>query len=168
VATPSTQLAARHAVLEPGYEQPSGLLPSQAPVHAEPSPSQAGRLPCGAPPIGVQVPALSGASQAWHCPRQRSLQHTPSTQKPEAQAAALAHAWPSARLAVQMPASQTEPDAQSSSSAQSPKQLSAAQTNGAQARWLSAGQKPLPSQYAASVATPALQLPARHRVVASG
>jgi hypothetical protein len=54
-------------------------VPLQLPAQTVPSLLQAGRLPCGAP-LGtvVQVPGVM--SQAWHCPVQAWLQHTPSAQ----------------------------------------------------------------------------------------
>jgi hypothetical protein len=137
-------------------------------LQAEPSPSQATRLPRGAPVTGVHVPALPETSQASHWPGQAPSQHTPSTQKPEAQAPPLEQASASVRFALQVPASQNEPVTQSLSSPQSPRQPLAAHMNGAHERVVGAGHEPLPSQNAATVAVPSVQLPSRQTEAASG
>ena len=58
------------------------LVPSQEPPQALPSLLQAVRGPCGAPLTATQVPTEPETSQAWHCPPQLVLQHTPSMQLP--------------------------------------------------------------------------------------
>ena len=55
---------------------------------------------------GVQVPRLPGSAQLWHVPPQLLLQHTRSTQSPEAHSVEAAHAVPGAFLATQVPPEQ--------------------------------------------------------------
>jgi hypothetical protein len=51
-------------------------------------------LPIGPPVVtGAHVPGLARL-QAWHCPSQRALQHTPSTQNFDAHAWSEVHAAP--------------------------------------------------------------------------
>lgn len=69
-------VCAPHSVVASGYTQVVEV-PSHVLAHT-PVPGQAGRLPCGVPPIVVQMPAPT--SHAWHCPVQGESQHTPSTQ----------------------------------------------------------------------------------------
>jgi hypothetical protein len=45
VATPFSQLGGRHCVLAPGRKQANVCVPLQIPPQAEPSPTQAGRVP---------------------------------------------------------------------------------------------------------------------------
>jgi len=70
----------------------------------------------------VQVPIWPGTSQAWHCPPQAALQHTPSTHCPLAHWFAPAQVLPFVSSGLQMPAAQKSPDTQSASEAQLPKQ----------------------------------------------
>jgi len=93
-----------------------------------------------------------------------ALQHTPSAHTPELQTLEAAQATPAERLGVQIPAWQYSLGAQSPSTAQSPAQLAAPHMNGAQSRFSSGGQVPRPSQSAAIVATPLVQLAVRHDV----
>jgi hypothetical protein len=53
----------------------------------------------GAAPAGrsMQTPKLPGAAHVWHPEVQAVAQQTPSAQKPLAQSAGPAHAWPRAR-----------------------------------------------------------------------
>jgi hypothetical protein len=162
VATPFAQLGARHSTSAPGYAQAAREAPSQAPPQADPAPAQAARAPCGAPATGAQVPTEPGASQASHCPPHAASQHTPSTQKPLWHWFAWAQLAPCASLGAQTPAAQKSPGTQSESAAQLPRQAAWPQTYGAQGWVCAAGQRPAPSQAAASVATPALQLAVRH------
>jgi len=54
----------------------------------------------------VHVPADPGTSQAWHCPPQAELQHTPSTHWPLEHWFAPAQATPGPFWGVQIPAAQ--------------------------------------------------------------
>jgi hypothetical protein len=113
----------------------------------------------------VQVPTWPGTSHAWHCPPQLVLQHTPSTHCPLAHWFAPAHVLPLDRNGVQMPPEQKSPKTQSASPVQLPRQAFAPHTYGLQPWVCGAGQFPAPSQDAANVATPALQLAPRHAVI---
>jgi hypothetical protein len=53
---------------------------------------------------GLQVPATT--SQAWHCPPQAELQHTPSTQKPDWHWSPAPQVWPIVFCALQVPLAQ--------------------------------------------------------------
>jgi hypothetical protein len=81
VTIPSLQDRVVHVVEASGMAQRVVVTPSQEPVHAEPSPWHAGRLPTGAPLVGVHVPTEPGFVQEAHCSPQSELQHTPSIQK---------------------------------------------------------------------------------------
>jgi hypothetical protein len=95
VATALLHEGARHWVEEPGKSQAFGLAPSQTPLQAELSPTQAVRVPCGAPAVTVvQVPSVPATSHAWHWPPQALLQQRPSTQKPLPQSLAAEQVWP--------------------------------------------------------------------------
>jgi hypothetical protein len=116
----------------------------------------------------TQVPAWPGTSQAWHWPLQAVSQQTPSTQL------ALAH-WfgapqpaPFASLVTQMPAAQNWPAVQSPSEAQLPRQAVGPQAKGLQLWVWTGGQLPAPSQEAARVAVPLVQLGARHSTEPAG
>jgi len=61
---------------------------------------------CGVPVIGTQVPTEPMATHASHCPRQSSLQQTPSTQKPLWQSPAAVHGPPFGFLVSHFPALQ--------------------------------------------------------------
>ena len=76
----------------------------------------------------VQVPADPGTSQAWHCPPQAELQHTPSMHCPLAHWFAPAQALPFVSSGLQMPAAQKSPDTQSESVAQLPRHACGPQT----------------------------------------
>ena len=65
-----------------GYVQAAVFVPLQLPPQSDPSLVQAVRDPCGVPLTATQVPTEPETSQAWHCPPQALLQHTPSTQLP--------------------------------------------------------------------------------------
>ncbi len=100
----------------PAWQPAPGLQsapPAQDAAHAGPLPlqkvlphSDAGSSPAG---TGEQVPASPATLQAWQVPLQAPSQHTPSTQKPEAQPAARVQASPAAPFARQVPASQKAP-----------------------------------------------------------
>jgi len=139
--------------------------PSQMPAHADPSLAQAGRPARGSPITAVQRPGLPLTLQDSHCPVQAALQQTPSTQLPLAHWTAPPHPVPLANSATQTPAEHQSPAAQSPLLAQLPRHAVGPQTYGAQAWACGAGQRPAPSQAAASVATPALQLAPRHCAV---
>jgi len=146
VITPDEQVWPRHWTAAPGYPHCVGLLPSQAPPQAVPSEVQAWREPWGAPATLVQVPTWPGTSHAWHCPPQAALQHTPSTHRPLAHWLGPPHAAPFASAAVQMPAEQKLPDAQSASVAQLPRHAEAPHTYGLHPCVWRAGQLPAPSR----------------------
>jgi hypothetical protein len=74
-------------LLEPSHTRALHAFPSVAPAHA-------GRVPCGLPEIGEQVPVAVGTSHASHCPVHAVLQHTPSTQKPLAHESFVVHGVP--------------------------------------------------------------------------
>lgn len=135
------------------------------PAHADPSLAQAGRPARGSPITAVQRPGLPLTLQDSHCPVQAALQQTPSTQLPLAHWTAPPHPVPLANSATQTPAEHQSPAAQSPLLAQLPRHAVGPQTYGAQGWACGAGQRPAPSQAAASVATPALQLAPRHCAV---
>jgi hypothetical protein len=62
--------------------------------------------------MGVHVPFVAVSAQLRHAPPQASLQHTPSTQNPDAQSVAIVHAPPIVRL-PQLPFWHAMPGAQS-------------------------------------------------------
>src|SRR5581483_6783531 len=72
VATPLVQLALRHEeVLGGNWQAPAwSCVPSQKPLHTEPSPRQAVRPLCGWPVTGLQKPSTPATSHAWHWPVQ--------------------------------------------------------------------------------------------------
>jgi hypothetical protein len=106
VATAALQLAARQVVAVLGYAQAVALEPSHTPPQTLPSEPHAWRAACGAPITFVQVPTEPGTSQAWHCPLQAALQHTPSTHWPLVHWFAAPQATPGPFVGVQMPAAQ--------------------------------------------------------------
>jgi hypothetical protein len=53
---------------------------------------------CAGPDTAMQVPTEPETSHAWHCPPQPLLQHTPSTQLPDAHSPAAAQVVPFAFL----------------------------------------------------------------------
>jgi hypothetical protein len=66
-----------------------------------------GRFPCGAPlGTGVQTPSLPLTSHASHCPAQRALQHTLSTQMPLLHWPSAEHALPASIRGMHMPPAQ--------------------------------------------------------------
>jgi hypothetical protein len=72
-------------ILSVGILHEVALVPSHEPWQGE-VPMQAVRPLRGCPEVTVlHVPMLPFSAQAWHWPAQRSLQQTPSTQKPRAQ-----------------------------------------------------------------------------------
>jgi hypothetical protein len=82
-ATPSVQLAGRQDTVGPGYTQTSRVVPSQVPLHADPSVEHPILGACGAAfTTGEHTPVLPATLHASHCPEQRPSQHTLSTQKP--------------------------------------------------------------------------------------
>lgn len=143
-------------------------MPSQRPPHDEPSLAQAGRPPCGAPVAGVQVPSAPVLSQASHWPSHADSQHTPSTHSAESHMRSREHERPLGSWVTHTPAEQYAPSLQSSSSLQSPLQAVAPHMKGSQDCVRASGQRPVPLQNSAMVATPSAQLPARHEVVADG
>jgi len=145
VTTPDEHVWARHWTEAPGYAHCAGLLPSQTPPQAVPS-----------------------EVHAWHWPPQAALQHTPSMHWPLKHWFAPPHAAPFASSGWQTPAEQKLPETQSVSEAQLPWHAVAPQTYGLQPCVCRAGQLPVPSQPAWSVATPALQLAPRQIVAALG
>jgi hypothetical protein len=89
--------------------------PSQRPFVpqlAAPWSLQTLRVSTAFPASGVQVPRAEASAQLRHAPPQASLQHTPSTQKPDAQSGAAVHAPPFVRL-PQLWLTQAIPGAQS-------------------------------------------------------
>jgi hypothetical protein len=122
------------------------------------------RPPTGAPVTGEHVPLVPVRLHASHCPAHAVLQQTPSTQLPLAQSFADAHVAPLAMVPWQMPPS-TQVALLSEHwlvVAQLVRHADAPQTYGAHASVVAAGQCPAPSQLAASVSVPALQLAAVH------
>jgi hypothetical protein len=105
VALPSAQLAVRHDVVAGGYVHAARWVPSQVPPQV-PVPLHAERMPRGAPVTAVQVPTDFATSHASHWPLQAWLQHTPSAQKPVAQALLRVHAAPGGSRGVHAPAAQ--------------------------------------------------------------
>ena len=97
-----------------GEAQPPRPLQVKAP-HSLP-----GSVPAAS---AVQPPTSPGTLQALQVPSQALLQHTPSTQKPEAQSEAAAQASPSPFGPLQLPASQLLVPLQSLPPVQVPPQL---------------------------------------------
>ena len=147
--------------------QLAAFVPSHVPAHA-PLPVQEGRLPCGAPATAVHAPTLPTASHASHWPVQAELQHTPSTQWPELHSASLKQPVPFATCATHTPAAHQVPAAQSALEAQLPAHEVEPHVYGEQLTVCSAWQAPSPSQWAASVAVPPVQLASRQSVPAPG
>jgi hypothetical protein len=114
------------------------------------------------------VPSDAARLQASHWPPQARLQHTPSTQNPDAHWLAPPQVAPGASLGTHAPAEQKSPATQSLSTAQLDLHAVAPHAYGAQLVVDGAGQAPLPLHCAAAVATPAAQLGARHWVAAPG
>src|SRR5204863_7411512 len=80
---PFAQLALRQAVSAAGKLH-DALAPVHCPPQLVPPPPQAGRAPCGLPPVtGLHVPSAVVVSHAMHCSLHGALQQTPSTQKPD-------------------------------------------------------------------------------------
>jgi hypothetical protein len=150
-----------------GNAQVRRLEPSHAPAQV-PVPVQARRLPRGVPRTGEQVPRASGLSQASHWPVQAVLQHTPSTQLPEAHSAAVVQARPGGMRAAQRPSRQKKPVLQSASVRHIDRQSVGPQTNGSHIVRRDIPQAPRPSQKAAEVATPAAQEAAEQLVIVLG
>jgi hypothetical protein len=129
------------------------------------------RLPGShAPARGLQMPSPL-ARQVSHGRSQRTLQQTPSVQKPETQSPSPSHISPKPWSGWQVAsASQWVLDTQSVSAAHPARQATpaASQTYGTQALVWAVGQEPEPSQAAASVSTPSAQLAGPHPVSAPG
>jgi hypothetical protein len=89
-------------------------------------------------------------------------QQTPSTQSPELHSLAAAHAVPFAFLPEQTPVLQKSPAMQSASETHVVLHEVAAHTYGAQMVVEAEGHAPAPSQFAAAVPMPPVQLAARH------
>src|SRR5204862_135997 len=109
-----------------------------------------------------QVPAEPARLHALHCSVQAALQHTPSTQNPDAHWLVPLQLWPPASLGTQAPPEQKSPAMQSASAAHVVLQAVGPHTKGVQLVVCGAGQLPAPLQLAAAVATPAVQLGLRH------
>jgi hypothetical protein len=62
-----------------------------------------GRVPWGAPTMGVQVPSVPFASQAEHCPKHALLQQTPSAQIADTHSCPALHAAPFAPFLMHIP-----------------------------------------------------------------
>jgi hypothetical protein len=106
VAVPLEQVAVRQLVVLLGYIQADVFEPSQLPPQSEPSLLHAVRDPWGVPVTATQVPTEPETSQAWHCPPQALLQHTPSTQLPLPHWLAAVQAPPLASFGTHAPALQ--------------------------------------------------------------
>jgi hypothetical protein len=91
-------------------------------------------------------------------------QHTPSVQWPDEHWPSPPHDAPLARSGTHTPAEHHRPDAQSELEAQLPRQAVAPHTFGLQSCVCTAGQRPAPSQVAASVAVPPAQVASRQAV----
>ena len=131
----------------PGYEQLVALEPLQKAPHV-PDPAQGDRPMAGGPfEIVVQVPVLFARLHASHWPVHVLSQQTPSTQNPELHGSGELHGVPIATLSWQMPAAQNCPAGQGVV-AQSPSQIVAPHTNGAQTWVCGAGQAPVPEHLA--------------------
>jgi hypothetical protein len=123
--TPSVQYPEAHSAARP-HASPAARADTQAPAlqnfpalqsasraHGDAQPpaplqvkaphSAAGSVPAAS---AVQPPSSPGTLQAWQVPVQAALQHTPSTQNPDAQSEAWAHASPLPLGPLQLPASQ--------------------------------------------------------------
>ncbi len=111
--------------------------------------------------LALQVPWLPVRLQAMHAPVQAVLQQVPSTQLPLVHSGEVMQVWPLAFLGVHFPALQKLVPVQGAVSEQPPAQMAPAHELGAQLTVSTAGHAPLPSQPAATVATPFAQLPAR-------
>ena len=98
VSAPELQVEPQ-TVFGPGYVHAWVFVPSHAPAQV-PVPSQAVRVPCGAPVTGEHVPTWSVRSHAWHSPVHVVLQQTPSTQKSEAHSRGSVHAVPVAAARI--------------------------------------------------------------------
>ena len=131
VAVSSAQLAAPHTVDTP--TKPAHVV-AVMPSHCAAwqtfcgSPAgHAGRAPTVLPTMGVQVPAVSAALHASHCPVHAELQQTPSTQRFEEQWSAAVQATPLSPLGTHAPSAQYALVTQSSSDVQLVGQLPTAQ-----------------------------------------
>ena len=80
-----------------------GEAQAPAPLQVKAPHSLPGSVPGAS---AVQPPSSPGTLQAWQVPVQAALQHTPSTQKPEAQSAPAAQERPLPFGPLQLPASQ--------------------------------------------------------------
>jgi hypothetical protein len=96
------------------------------------------------------------------------LQQTPSTQRPLAHWLAPEQAVPFPSSGVHTPAAHQYPEVQPASLVHPLAQALAPHTSGAHVCCCGDGQLPVPSQEAGRVATPPVQLPARHATDASG
>jgi hypothetical protein len=88
------------------YAQRSPTVPSQLPAQTVPSLAHAWREPTGAPTTGMQLPSLPATLHASHWPVHGSVQHTPSTQIPDAHSALVLQAVPAPFLSLQTPPEQ--------------------------------------------------------------
>ena len=140
------------------------FVPSQVPTQALPGVPAHGVLPLGAEPVtAVHVPTLVGTVHDSHCPVQSVSQQTLSTQWPVPHSKARVQDVPGGEMVVQVPLPAQNLPAGHCASVAQPVHLVAPQTFGAQAAVVTAGHMPeMPSQTAGSVATPPVQLGARH------
>jgi hypothetical protein len=109
-----------------------------------------------------------GSAHASHWPVHAVSQHTPSTQCPLPHWLAAPHVSPATSSGTQMPPEHQLPLEQSESAVQSPAQAFAPQMYGAHGCVCGTGQRPWPSQPAASVAVPAEHEASRQDVESPG
>jgi len=167
-ARPEVHDAERQLVELVAYVHAVRSVPSQLPPHTEPSLAHAVRGEMGAPDTAVHVPTVPVRLHASHCPPQAELQHTPSAQLADEHSFAAVHVAPFAFFAVHVPALQKSPETQSLSAVQALRHAVVPQTYGAHDVVTAVGHVPAPSQPAATVATPPVQLAERQLVEAPG
>jgi hypothetical protein len=155
---------------------PDPEVPSRLGVarHAQPPPRTDpfdGRAPLGTlleHGPWKHVPTWPGASQTAHPPSHAVSQQTPSAQCPLAHWWASEHAAPGLARGVQRLAAHHAVGAQSVSFEQSPRQLVAPHSNGAQSTVTASRHAPAPSHTALSLAMPFVQLGVAHVVDVPG
>ena len=112
VSVPIEHEGMPHIVWSLGKVHAARFIPSQVPAHT-PDPPHARRPAWGAPVTGEHVPSEPGTSHASHCPLQAVLQHTPSTQLPDAHWALVVQPMPAGMRVTQVPDWHRRPVAQS-------------------------------------------------------
>jgi hypothetical protein len=170
VATPPAQLAARHDTVGAATAHVPPLAHAPVFPHGGAVPQRASDNPAVTEAHVPLLPPVRAAEHALHDVLHALLQQNPSAQKPDTHSLFAAHAVP---MLLHVPPGQLThspfvhcaPATQFAAVVHVAVHAVAPQMNGAQLVVTTFGHAPMPVQFAATVATPAAQLAARHDTV---